>query len=195
VCQFTATADFVAQQLEVMGQSGETMWSPAGPGAFVVYRTVTASLLAKLSGTADSMVVNIKLPAGGRLPVGEMVGEWLGRPETANGEQVRQLLRELQVRFQPSAAARSACGSAHPVRLYPVDDEGGVLRPIRGRSRTVTDTGLVCALDAPITTGHAFVEFPDVPAVRGSAILTKLLHAPTRPGEPISAVGQFYPDE
>ena len=195
VCQFTATADFVAQQLEVMGQSGETMWSPAGPGAFVVYRTVTSSLLAKLSGTADSMVVNIKLPPGGNPPVGEMVGEWLGRPETANGEQVRQLLRELQVRFQPAAPAQSACASTHAVRLYPVDDEGGVLRPIRGRSRTITDTGLVCTLDGPVTTGHAFIEFPDVPAVRGSAILTKLLHSPTRPGEPISAVGQFYPDE
>ena len=197
VCQFTADAEFVAAQLTAACASGEMMWSPTGPGSFVVYRTVTASLMAKLSGTADSMVVNVKVPdRRGRAAVGEMVGEWLGRAETANGDLVRQLMRDLQTRFQPTVRpALSACGSSHPVRLYPVDDEGGVLRPVRGRCRTVTDTGLVCTLDAPVTTGHAFVEFPDVPAVRGSAVLTKLLRSPSLPGETASVVGQFYPDE
>jgi serine/threonine protein kinase len=197
VCQFTADAEFVAEQLTVACASGEMMWSPTGPGSFVVYQTVTSSLWAKLSGTADSMVVNIKIPdRAGRMPVGEMMGEWLGRSETANGDLVRQLMRDLQTRFQPAVRpALSACGSSHPVRLYPVDDEGGVLRPVRGRCRTVTDTGLVCTLDGPVTTGHAFVEFPDVMPIRGSAILTKLLRSPSLPGETPSAVGQFYPDE
>lgn len=197
VCQFTADAEFVAAQLTALCATGEMMWSPTGPGSFVVYRTITSSLWAKLSGTADSMVVNIRVPDGlGRTPVGEMVGEWLGRTETANGDLVRQMLRDLQQRFQPSVRpALSTFAGAKPVRVYPVDDEGGVLRPVRGRCRIVSATGLTCTLDGPVTTGHAFIEFPDMPAVRGSAILTKLLRSPTRPGEATTVVGQFYPDE
>jgi hypothetical protein len=126
-----------------------------------------------------------------------MVGEWLGRSETANADLLKQLLAELQARFQPLApkAPLSVIGGARPVRFYPVDDEGGVLRPVRGRCRTVSATGLACLLDGPLSTGHAFVEFTDVTAIKGTAILTKLLRAPTLPGEAPSVVGQFYPDE
>jgi hypothetical protein len=104
-------------------------------------------------------------------------------------EDVPAILEQIRRQFQnvDERRSRQRFAATFPLRVYPLYSDGVVGAPIAGECRDVSEDGVRFVTPLPVRTEQLYLEFLQVTAVSGFAILLRTIRA----GIDASGAGEF----